>query len=144
MAESDKELALRALREALQDPATKPADRLRAAEAMLRAERDGPGGEGADVLALDDASLLLIAKGGTPPEKGPAGTSAATVPSRAPAPPTPTLPLADWGRADGFAVDNAQKANPFMQRGPKEDPSLHVPRGVPLAMGPKEDPDPWT
>lgn len=131
MDESDKQLALRTLREALQDPATRPADRLRAAEAILRADSAAPAAT-ADTDALDDQALLLIARGGgTPPEMGPAGTSAGAVPSRAPAHPISLEP---------DAPRETQPANPFLRRGPKEDPSFRVPGGIPLAMGPKEDP----
>jgi len=135
MDESDKQLALRTLREALQDPATRPADRLRAAEAILRADSASPDAT-ADTDELSDQALLLIARGGgTPPERGPNGPPADAVPSQSPAQPIPAV---------SDEKGHTQSANPFLRRGPKEDPDLRVPGGIPLAMGPKEDPDPWT
>lgn len=135
--------AVAALGEVLRDPGAKPADRLRAAEAILRADRDGLAPTG-DAYELADQALLAIAReGGTPPERGPAESRAAAVPSHAvgdlPPISLPALP-------PGLVLP----ANPFLQRGPKEDPSQRAPRGVPSAMGPKEDPDqegdpdPWT
>lgn len=143
MAESDKQLALRALREALADGAAKPAERVRAAEALLRAEADSLA-LAADALDATDAELLAIARGqegGTPPERGPTVPSAGAVPSSAVqvAPPANPPGLILPAKRDGG------NANPFLQRGPKEDPSLNAPRGVPLApgpaMGPEEDPE---
>ena len=143
MAESDKQLALRALREALAAPDARPAERVRAAEALLRAEADSLA-LAADVLDATDAELLAIARGeegGTPPERGPTVPAAVAVPSSAvqvapPANPPGLVLPADW---------KERTANPFLQRGPKEDPSHQAPRGVPLApgpaMGPKEDPE---
>ena len=141
MAESDTELALRALRETLGAPSAKPSDRVRAAEAILRLARgDGPGA--GELAELTDDALLLIARGhegGTPPKRGPTVPALETVPSHAVQPPGLALP-ADGGKAKR----EGGQANPFMRRGPKEDPPRPAPRGVPLAMGPKEDPDPWT
>lgn len=61
------------LAELVRDPEARPADRLRAAEAILRATPEGraPQGLGRD---LDDAALLALARGegGRPPLMGPA------------------------------------------------------------------------
>ena len=144
MAETDTELALRALRETLGAADARPSDRVRAAEAILRlAQGNGPGAS--DLIELSDDALLLIARGegGTPPERGPTVPALETVPSHAVQPPGLALPATrnEIGHGD---ERNRGQANPFMQRGPKEDPPRPAPRGVPLAMGPKEDPDPWT
>lgn len=76
--------AVRALGDVLRAPGAKPADRLRAAEAILRAERDGlaPTGE---LHELADQVLMAIARGegGTPPEMGPTVPRAGAVPSHA-------------------------------------------------------------
>jgi hypothetical protein len=151
--------AVRALGDVLRNAGAKPADRLRAAEAILRAERDGLAAVG-ELNELSDQALLLIAhEGGTPPKRGPAGTSAETVPSHAGKVPPSSLGSGVTGAGVTGAGSNipllspgagaeppgiVRPANPFMQRGPKEDPGLRVPGGIPLEMGPKEDPDPWT
>ena len=137
MADSDTELALNALRDTLRAVDARPSDRVRAAEAILRlAQGNGPGAS--DLIELSDDALLLIARGEGvhPPKRGPTVPALETVPSHAVQPPGLALPAPRDGLKHG--------PNPFMQRGLKEDPSLRVPRGVPLAMGPKEDPDPWT
>jgi hypothetical protein len=75
--------AIRALRDVLRDPEAKPDVRLRAAEALLRAEPDTvPSGQGATLDATDD-ELLAAARGVHPREKGPAVPAAETVPSDA-------------------------------------------------------------
>ena len=138
MAESDRQLALRALRDALTSGDAKPAERVRAAEALLRAEADNLA-ETADFLAATDAELLAIARGeegGTPPERGPGDSSSAAVPSHAIQVPTPLL----------------ASSNPFMKKaigGPKTDPAKGDP--PPAISGQFDhdgqnghDPDPWT
>ena len=78
--------AIRALRDVLRDPDTKPDTRLRAAEALLRAGPSAvPTGTAATLAATDD-ELLAVARGVHPREKGPAVPAAETVPSD-----TPTL-----------------------------------------------------
>jgi hypothetical protein len=159
--------AIKALGEVLRDTGAKPADRLRAAEAIMRAENLAPAAD-SDLAELSDEALLLIAKGGTPPEMGPAGTSAETVPSHAVQPATgpgaspgagPDGPGASPGAGPDVSGPGASpgasvgtlaerisdhvgppSANPLMRKGPKEDPVQQAPRGVPSAMGPKEDP----
>lgn len=126
MAETDKQLALRALRDALQDSDAKPAERVRAAEALLRAEAASLA-EAADLLEATDAELLAIARGetgATPREMGPAVPAAESVPSGAPAE-RPTL---------------TATSNPFLRRGPKTDPPLATPGGPIPLEGPKTDP----
>jgi AT hook motif len=117
-----RQAAIDALGDVLRAPDAKPADRLRAAEAILRSASSGDL-PGAGLDALTDDALLLIARGeegGTPPERGPSAPRAAAVPSHAPAEP-PGL---------------VRPANPLLRRGPKEDPQIATPPGE----GPKEDP----
>lgn len=134
MAESDRQLALRALRAALESSDARPADRVRAAEALLRAEADALGQE-ADLLEATDAELLALARGetgGTHPLMGPVTPPAAAVPSHA-------VQVPSAGPATREA-DVPRGTNPFLQRGPKEDPAKGLPRGAPSGEGPKTDP----
>lgn len=173
MASSMDELraaAVAALGEVLQAPGAKPADRLRAAEAILRAERDGlaPTGE---LHELADQALVLIARGegGTPPEMGPTVPGAGAVPSHAhtdPAQPSeppvdnsvdnspPGLRLPADGTRNGPAKSDVPPAgNPFLRRVPKKGPegtqnepaNSSLPGALfaqPSEIG--HDPDPWT
>jgi hypothetical protein len=68
--------ALRVMHNTIGSDTAKPADKLRAAEAIIRASQDaiGASGEG-QAEDLDDATLLAIARGVHPPLMGPAGTS---------------------------------------------------------------------
>lgn len=163
MAESDRQLAMRALRDALRDADATPAERVRAAEALLRAQAEELD-ETADFLAATDAELLALARGetgGTPPERGPSDSSSGAVPSSAVQVPTamgpkedPLLangggPLANGG---GPASPLTATSNPFLQRalrGPKKDPAKgNMPPAVSAQFDPKgqngHDPDPWT
>ena len=148
--------AVQALGDVLRDKNAKPADRLRAAEAILRADREGLAPP-SDVNELTDEALLLIAReGGTPPKRGPAESRSGAVPSHAHAEQLPATRSASAPAATSGGVELpglVTPDNPFMRRGPKEDPSQRAPRGVPSAkgpaMGPKEDPaqegapEPW-
>jgi hypothetical protein len=116
--------AIEALGDVLRAPDAKPADRLRAAEAILRSASSGDL-PGAGLDTLTDEALLLIARGeegGTPRERGPNAPRAAAVPSQADEerPPLPNLIV---------------PSNPLLRRGPKEDPQIATPPG-----GPKTDP----
>jgi hypothetical protein len=76
--------ALRIMHATVSDSAAKPADKLRAAEAIIRASQDATSASGeGQAEDLDDATLLAIARGVHPPLMGPAGTSDAAVPSHA-------------------------------------------------------------
>lgn len=167
MAESDRQLAMRALREALRDVGATPAERVRAAEALLRAQAEELG-DTADFLAATDAELLALARGetggetgGTPPERGPSDSSAGAVPSSAVQVPAAMGPkedplLADGGgplaNGGGPASPLTATSNPFLQRalrGPKKDPAKgNMPPAVSAQFDPKgqngHDPDPWT
>ena len=73
--------AIRALRDVLRDPDAKPDTRLRAAEALLRAEPSAAPVGKAALEAATDEELLAAARGVHPREKGPAVPAAETVPS---------------------------------------------------------------
>lgn len=123
--------AVKALGAVLRDTSARPGDRLRAAEAILRADRDGVVDD-SELLALSDRALLEIAQeGGTPPEMGPRDSSAGAVPSHAHAQRSEIPP-------PGLALP----ANPFMRKrpkgDPKEDPSREMPGGLHSA-----EPEPW-
>lgn len=139
MAESDKQLALRALRETLASGAARPAERVRAAEALLRAEADDLG-QAADMLEATDAELLALARGETGVHHqlmGPVTPPSVAVPSHAVQPPGLVLPAQSIGHGD---ERNRGQANPFLKRGPKEDPAKGHTRGAPSGEGPKTDP----
>ena len=158
MAESDKQLALDALRGTLRDVGAKPAERVRAAEALLRVEAEALG-QVADLLDATDAELLAIARGeegGTPRERGPSDSSAGAVPSAAvqvdppglALPATSPAPATDPGPGD---ERNRGQANPFLiraPRGPKTDPAIRAPVppvSLQFDSSPQNghDPEPW-
>lgn len=152
MADDDRQLALSALRDALRDSDAKPAERVRAAEALLRAQADNLA-EAADMLDATDAELLAIARGetgGTPPNRGPSDSRSAAVPSSAvqvPAEGPKTDPL----KAPPPGPLTATR-NPFLvraQKGPKTDPAKgDTPPAISGLFDPPgengHDPDPWT
>lgn len=150
MAESDRQLAMRALREALRDADATPAERVRAAEALLRAQAEELG-ETADFLAATDAELLALARGetgGTPPERGPSDSSAGAVPSSA-----VQVPSAGPATRGAHAATCGEQTAEGASMGPKEDPLLANGGGPPSPLtatsnpflqralrGPKKDP----
>ena len=155
MAESDTELALRALRDTLRAVDARPSDRVRAAEAILRlAKGDGPGA--GELAELTDDALLLIARGhegGTPPKRGPTVPALETVPSDAvqlpnPARPSRKAPLSakgDGAKGDGAKGDGA-KGDGAKGDGTQKGPAIpETPGGTAnpfMQRGPKEDPAP--
>lgn len=156
MAENDRQLALRALRDTLADGAARPAERVRAAEALLRAQADDLG-QAADLLEASDHELLALARGetgGTPPNRGPGDSGAAAVPSHAVQVPAAMGPkedplLANGGGPLALPTPLTATRNPFLVRGPKKDPAKgNMPPAVSAQFDPKgqngHDPDPWT
>ena len=136
--------AIAALRDALRS--TRTADRLRAAEAILRATGDVKGAaRDAGLAELSDQALLEIARGVHHREMGPVTPSAETVPSRAHT--DRDSRLGEKGTQNGPAIPETPPPglvtpdNPFMkrrQKGPKEDPR----NVMPGAPSPSE-PEPW-
>ena len=131
--------ALRAMARVLRAPDAKPDTLLRAAEAIMRAEPIAAT-QGARTAALSDQDLLLIAKGGTPPEMGPMAPSAGSVPSDAPTerPRTPTR-SAPGGEGEPPGLVRPAK-------GTQKGPAATSPPGGPTSIsqiakrGPKTDP----
>ena len=123
--------ALIALGRVLHAADAKPADILRAAEILLKA--DAPQSAGRMSLAATDDELLGLdrGEGGRPPVMGPAGTSAAAVPS------------------DARKVGRPKSHPNSPGAGPKSHPNANIPlrpekaapAPLPAARGPKEDPD---
>jgi hypothetical protein len=146
-----QDAALAALRDALRS--SRIADRLRAAETVLRATRDATGASGGapGLAELSDQALLEIARGVHPREMGPVTPSAETVPSHAhpdrdsefgeqgtqkgPAIRGPGGPAAE-GTQNGPAIQETPPPglvtpdNPFMKR-------------VKKAPAPPREPEPW-
>jgi hypothetical protein len=149
MNESDRQEALRVLREAMRDSDARPADRVRAAQLMLEHDSARPGANGA-LHDATDQELLRIARGNaprgdSPPLMGPAGNSAVAVPSDARKEPraTPTAPTAGGVELAEPAGPDALGRTPgvFLRRGPKEDPPPKAPTPRPVSQrGPKTDP----
>jgi hypothetical protein len=136
--------AIEVLRAMLRAP--RDADRLRAAEAILRATGDATGAtQGAGLAELSDQALLEIARGVHPREMGPVTPSAATVPSRTDA--DRFSEIAPRGTQNGPAIPDTPPpglvtpGNPFLKRhpkGPKTDPPIAAP-GAP----PARELEPW-
>lgn len=137
--------ALAVLRETLN--AARPADRLRAAEAILRVTGNATGAtRGADLAELSDQALLEIARGVHPREMGPAESRAVAVPSHAHTEQSSRFANPEYtaqGTQNGPANSDTPPPglvtpdNPFLKRrpkGPKEDPAREAPRG---------EPEPW-
>lgn len=164
-----REDAIAALSGVLRAPDAKPADRLRAAEALLRAHGEGLAPTGS-VHELDDQALMLIARGVHPPERGPAESRAGAVPSHAHTERSALPALSDEPPALGDEVvalpglrtpkgtqngpaksDPPPAPNPFLIRHPKgtqKGPvvsSTPPPATSPFALAPEigDDPDPW-
>jgi hypothetical protein len=163
--------ALAALTDVLRAPDAKPADRLRAAEALLRAHGEGLAPTG-DAYELSDQDLMRLARGeegGTPPEMGPAVPTAGAVPSHADAEQSPTLPglrlpakreeaAGDTSKAKGTQNGPAKSdpppaGNPFLVRVPKKGHKGTQNEPANLGLAPAlfatdpvigHDPDPWT
>lgn len=142
--------------------APRDADRLRAAEAILRATSNATGAaQGAGLAELSDQALLEIARGVHPREMGPVTPSAVAVPSHAHtdrfseiAPPASRIAKREEDRAtrDARGTQNGPvdsdtpppglvtPGNPFLKRtkkGPKEDPPISTP------PPPAAEPEPW-
>ena len=77
----DQQLARSILRAALTDGDASPADRIRAAQLLLATS--AAQGASDDALQADDAELLRIARGDSPPQRGPAVPENFSVPSEA-------------------------------------------------------------
>jgi hypothetical protein len=132
--------ALHVMRHALRSD--RIADRLRAAESILRVTGDAKGAaRDASLVDLSDQALLEIARGVHPREKGPVVPSSAAVPSHAhteqntesTAQGTQNGPVKCDTPPPGLVTPD----NPFLKRrprGPKTDPVLETPRG---------EPEPW-
>lgn len=157
----DKALALDALRTVLRDPKAKAADKLRAAESMLRYEQGAPVGDRA-LHERDDQELLALARGegGAPPVEGPAAPRAVAVPSHPDRDPTGRIPNSSPLAGPDHHVPR-ETPSPMLKRDPagdpKEDPfanlapmgpkkeSMGPKKGPELATGTqnRDDPDPW-
>lgn len=85
MATSDRDDAIAFLRTVMDDSATSMANRIKAAEAIVRASSETPSA-GSDVHSLDDGELLArargIAEGGDPPREGPKAPGLSRDPSQ--------------------------------------------------------------
>ena len=154
--QTDRQLALRVLRDTLRDTEAKPSERVSAAKLLL--EHDTAKGSGPGALhALPADELLRIARGegGIPPLMGPVGVTAGAVPSQAHevAESTPpamrTAPLAGVERSTPPPADPAPPAidkaglgrtpGAFLQRGPKKGPGNSPTPGGMSGMGPKKE-----
>jgi hypothetical protein len=129
---ADRDDAIGFLRQVMDDDTARMGDRLKAAEAIVRATGATPTAPG-ELHDLDDGELLARARGetegGSPPREGPKAPGVAAVPSnergersrQALGDPRETSVLA--------GPDHVPRGtNPFLERGPKEDPS---PQGAP-------------
>jgi hypothetical protein len=128
---TDREEAIGFLRSIMDDDTARKADRIKAAEAILRADSATPSAPGA-LHDLDDGELLARARGetegGSPPREGPKAPGVAAVPSNERDEHSlhaPSNPLA--------APDHhvPRETSPLLARGPKEDPPIRASR-VPL------------
>jgi hypothetical protein len=126
---------LRVMREVLRDNQATSAERLRAGEAILRAEQPAVPGAQGQVLGLDDAALLAIAReGGTPPQMGPVTSRAGAVPSHAPTV-VSEIQTPSAERVTPDAPDVPRETNPFLIR-PAKGTQLGLPNRI-LPGGPK-------
>ena len=138
--QTDRQLALRVLRDTLRDSDARPSERVSAAKLLL--EHDTAKGSGPGALhALPADELLRIARGegGTPPLMGPAAPPLGAVPSQAPEraiePAPPLSPALAEVRQMLMPDDKAglgRVPGAFLQRGPKkESPNSLPPGGIP-------------
>jgi hypothetical protein len=136
--------ALRVMREVLRDPDASSAERLRAGEAIMRAELSPTGASAqGQALGLDDQALLAIARGadgegrtvgGTPPLMGPVTSRAGAVPSHAPTV-VSEIQTPSAERVTPDAPDVPRETNPFLIR-PAKGTQLGLPNRI-LPGGPK-------
>lgn len=149
--ETDRQLALRVLRDTLRDSDAKPSERVSAAKLLL--EHDAAKGAGPGALhALQAAELLAIARGegDTPPAMGPVGVTVGAVPSAAREVAKSESPPAPAKRLEVEATPEPPTAAPadplgrtpgaFLKKGPKKSPPNSLPPGGTSPMGPKTDP----
>lgn len=141
--------AINALAQVLRAPDAKPADRLRAAEALLKYDT-GAGERTPEADAMSDADLLRVAKGegGTPPERGSQGGGAVSGPMLAQADSSPRLPKGNGGEG-GTPEKGGPKEDPPKAKGrgrPKKGPKLNAIGHNDIASNSAsgDDPDPWT
>lgn len=143
MSETDKELALRVLRDTLRDPDARAGERVSAAKLLLEATGAARQAQGAlHQLTADELLRLARGEGDTPPAMGPAGTSAAAVPSASPEdrPAKPTRPAPKTERPAPPAEDKAglgRTPGAFLQRGPKKESPISSTPTPNSQMGPK-------
>jgi hypothetical protein len=132
---ADRDDAIAFLRGIMDDDQARKADRIKAAEAILRADSAAPSAPGA-LHDLDDGELLARARGveegGIPPREGPKAPGVAAVPSNEQGEQSykPSASGVKVKAASPLAgPDHVPRGtNPLNERGPKEDPS---PRGAP-------------
>lgn len=139
MDDTDRQGALRILRETMTDPDAKHADKVRAAQLLLEHEATGRKGAGA-LHDATDAELLAIARGaragegGTPPERGPTGLRTGAVPSSS----TEEAPGNSQGaEPEKDALGRVPAA--FLVRGPKKEPPNSPTPPPNSQMGPKKE-----
>lgn len=136
---ADRDDAIAFLRNLMDDTTASMANRIRAAEAIVRGDKGSASGAGDELHALSDAELLAAARGegGIPPREGPNGGGLPRVPSQPPA--------ERGGQGDELGAEHdvraassdkqaahplagpdhkapGESASPFLKRGPKEDP----------------------
>lgn len=132
---ADRDDAIAFLRNLMDDNTATVANRIRAAEAIVRGDKGGASGAGDDLHAMSDAELLAAARGegGIPPREGPNGGGLPRVPSQPPAEHGAHIAENGGHTATGDAraahplagPDHkapGESASPFLKRGPKEDP----------------------
>jgi hypothetical protein len=123
---ADRDDAISFLRTVMDDSTARMADRIKAAEAIVRAESATPTADGA-LHDLSDVELLARARGdqegGIPPGEGPKAPRAGAVPSSVQGERPTRQPLL----ADSVPRETS---TPLLARGPKEDPPA---KGVPIS-----------
>lgn len=140
--DTDRQLAMRVLRDTLRDGQAKAADRVRAAQLML--EHDVARKADGTALAATDQELLAIARGegGEPTAMGPAGTRAVSVPSEAPT----EFPASRSAFSEGLSASSGGRSAKALVAGAKallagKDPTPDDLGRVPAAFlvrGPKK------
>jgi hypothetical protein len=125
---ADRDDAISFLRDVMGDSTARIADRIKAAEAIVRATGATPTADGA-LHDLDDAELLARARGegegGIPPGEGPKAPGVGAVPSEKHG---ERLQHASSGSPLAGPDHVPRGTNPLNERGPKEDPK---PQGAP-------------
>jgi hypothetical protein len=125
---ADRDDAIGFLRQVMDDDTARMGDRLKAAEAIVRATGATPTAPG-ELHDLDDGELLARARGetegGSPPREGPKAPGVAAVPSNE----RGERSRQALGESPLAGPDHVPRGtNPLNERGPKEDPS---PQGAP-------------